>query len=235
MRHTGSWPGIVVLRNGLSKAIARPWNGDVPDAHLYLVRGSAAFLEQSVDYLHELGVPSVMSPPLPSTSHQLWFEAGFEPYEWLDVFGRDMAEDTPDPEIEVRTERNVNWDEVEVVDRAAFDPFWRLDAQGLEEASTATPTAGVLTVRKKSLLGFSIVGAGAAAGYLQRIAVTPDNQHQGIGRALVRESIRWARHHGARQMLLNTLGDNAAATKLYISEGFSRLDDRLAILRKAPH
>ena len=81
------------------------------------------------------------------------------------------------------------------------------------------------------LLGFSIVGAGAGAGYLQRNAVAPSVQHRGIGRALVRASLRWARQHGARQMLLNTLGNNDAASNLYLTEGFTHLDDRLAILR----
>jgi len=130
-------------------------------------------------------------------------------------------------------ERQVDWAEVQEVDSQAFEPFWRLDSRGLSEATTATPSAVVLTVRGDALLGFSIVGAGASAGYLQRIAVAPSAQHRGIGRALVRASLQWARQHGAHQMLLNTLGNNAAASNLYITEGFAHLDDRLAILRSS--
>jgi ribosomal protein S18 acetylase RimI-like enzyme len=234
VRHTGEWPGVVVLRHGLSKATARPWNADVPDAYLSLVRGSSPFLEMCADHLHSMGIPSVLSPPLPSTSVDLWQDAGYQPFEWLDVFGRELIDSIPDPERAVSTERHVDWREIQQVDRQAFTPFWRLDTVGLDEASTATPSAAVLTVRDPDLLGFSIVGAGTTAGYLQRIAVTPPAQHRGIGRSLVRASLHWARRHGARQMLLNTLGDNAAAARLYLAEGFTHLDDRLAILRRVP-
>ncbi|MFZ0491764.1 MAG: GNAT family N-acetyltransferase [Acidimicrobiia bacterium] len=233
VRYTGDWPGTIVLRHGLSKAVARPWNADVPDAHLTMVRGSSAFLEMCVSELLELGAPSVMSPPLPSSSVRTWSDAGFEAFEWLDVFGRDLALEVPDPDMPVNTEREVDWAEVQEVDSQAFEPFWRLDSGGLSEAATATPAAVVLTVRDDALFGFSIVGAGASAGYLQRLAVAPSAQHRGIGRALVRASIRWARHHGAHQMLLNTLGNNDAASNLYLAEGFTHLDDRLAILRSS--
>jgi len=233
VRHTGSWPGVVVLRHGLSKAIARPWNEDIPDAHLTVVRGSAAFLELGVDHLTSLGVPSVLSPPLPRSSLRMWTDAGFEPFELLDVYGRDLAAPAPEPDLPVQVERPVAWTDVHEVDRSAFEPFWRLAVEGLKEATTATPTSAVLTVRDGSLLGFAIVGAGATAGYLQRIAVAPSAQHRGIGRALVRSSLNWAQRHGAREMLLNTLGKNDAASSLYVAEGFVHLDDRLAIVRSS--
>lgn len=233
MRHTGDWPGVVVLRHGLSKAVARPWNEDVPDAHLTVIRGSSVFLELSVHHLISLGAPSVLSPPLPRSSLAMWSTAGFETFELLDVYGRDLSTPVPDPGIPVVTEHHVNWEEVHNVDREAFEPFWRLAVQGLKEATTATPTSAVLTVRDGSLLGFSIVGAGATAGYLQRIAVAPSSQHHGIGRALVRASLEWAQRHGAREMLLNTLGKNDAASNLYLTEGFMHLDDRLAIVRSS--
>jgi len=233
VRYTGDWPGTVVLRHGLSKAVARPWNADVSDAHLTMVRGSSAFLEMCVFELLDLGAPSVMSPPLPSSSVRLWSAAGFETFEWLDVFARDLGLDVPDPDMPVDTEWQVDWAEVQAVDSQAFDPFWRLDSRGLSEATTATPSSVVLTVRDDDLLGFSIVGAGASTGYLQRIAVAPSAQGRGIGRALVRASIRWGRRQGAGQMLLNTLGNNDVASNLYLTEGFAHLDERLAILRSS--
>jgi ribosomal protein S18 acetylase RimI-like enzyme len=232
MRQTGEWPGVLVLRHGFSKAQARPWNRDVPDAYLTLIRGTSLFLAMCADHLRSVGVGSVLSPPLPLSSARIWEQAGYEPMERLDVFGRELTDDIPDHGVAIAEERSVDWAEVEGVDRMAFEPFWRLDALGLEEASTATPSSALLTVRDSGLLGFSIVGAGATAGYLQRIAVVPDAQRRGLGRALVRASLRWAHRRGARQMLLNTLPGNDSATALYVSEGFSQLDDQLAILRK---
>jgi len=79
--------------------------------------------------------------------------------------------------------------------------------------------------------GFAVVGYGSAISYLQRVAVHPDWQGQGIGRSLVRVSARKARASGAHVMLLNTQLDNACAIALYESEGFVRLPDPLALLR----
>ncbi len=81
--------------------------------------------------------------------------------------------------------------------------------------------------------GYAIVGAGSIAGYLQRVAVHPDFQGAGLGRSLVRASMRWARRHGAHSILLNTQPDNEVAASLYRSEGFERLLDRLTVLRRA--
>ncbi|NIA23986.1 MAG: GNAT family N-acetyltransferase [Gammaproteobacteria bacterium] len=232
MRHTGEWPGSIVLRHGLSKSIARPWNRDVPDAHLTLIRGTADFLSECADHLRAMGVPSVASSPLPSSATRLWKEAGYRPFERLDVFARELTGDLPDPGITVDAERAQDWDAVERVDRSSFEPFWRLDAAGLREAFTAAPRSVLLTARAPDLLGFSIVGVGSVAGYLQRIAVTPDAQGRGLGRSLVRASMQWAHRHGAREMLLNTLPNNDTASGLYVDEGFFQLDDHLDILRK---
>lgn len=233
MRHTGEWPEIVVLRHGLSKAVARPWNADIPDAHLTLVRGTATFLAECADYLCAMGIPGVISPPLPSSSIRLWREAEYQPFERLDVFGRGLDDQLPNADFTVLTEKTPDWEAVEKVDRSSFEPFWRLDEKGLRDAFSATPRSVLLVVRDPELLGFSIVGVGAIAGYLQRIAVSPNAQGRGIGRSLVRASMQWARRHGARQMLLNTLANNENASSLYIDEGFARLDDHLDILRRS--
>ncbi|NOY56724.1 MAG: GNAT family N-acetyltransferase [Actinobacteria bacterium] len=233
MRHTGEWPGSIILRHGLSKATARPWNRDVPDAHLTLIRGTAGFLAECANHLQAMGIPAVASSPLPPSAARLWKEAGYQPFKRLDVFGRRLEGDFPDPAIAVTAERTPDWDAVERVDRDSFEPFWRLDTGGLQDAFTATPRSVLLTAGAPDLLGFSIVGVGSIAGYLQRIAVTPAAQGHGLGRSLVRASMRWAHHHGAKEMLLNALPNNETASGLYINEGFSQLDDHLHILRKA--
>jgi len=232
MRHTGEWPGSIVLRHGLSKAVARPWNRDVPDAHLTLIRGAAGFLAECANYLRAMGIPAVASSPLPPSAARLWREAGYQPFERLDVFGRQLKGDLPSPDIAVDAERTQDWDAIEQIDRSSFEPFWRLDVGGLREAFTATPRSVLLTARAPDLLGFSIVGVGSVAGYLQRIAVTPSAQRRGLGRSLVRASMQWARRHGATEMLLNTLPNNETASGLYVDEGFSELTDHLDILRK---
>lgn len=234
VRINGEWPDRIVLRQGLSKAEARPWNRDTPDAHLALVRGGSDFLAACAAELRASGIPSVLSPPLPSGSVEMWKRAGYDIFEKLDVFGRGLAEPPPESTIPVDHLRRPSWSDIENVDRAAFEPFWRLDVRGLLDAFRATPHAAVFTVGSNPITGFAIVGVGSFAGYLQRIAVVPDHQNRGLGHALVRASLRWAHRHGARQMLLNTLPADGAPNHLYETEGFSRLDDHLTIVRSKP-
>jgi ribosomal protein S18 acetylase RimI-like enzyme len=119
------------------------------------------------------------------------------------------------------------------IDAAAFTPFWRFDEAGLREAMEATGRSRVLIIRdaEGGPAGFAIVGFGSAISYLQRVAVHPQWQGQGMGRSLVRVAARKARSAGAKVMLLNTQIDNHAAIRMYESEGYVTLPDPLALLR----
>ncbi len=110
MRVTGDWPGHLVLRQGWAKAEARPWNRDIPDAALRLVRGSADFLASCSAYLLDLGVSGVASPPLPEISAGMWLTAGFEPHLALDLYSRELVGSQPEPFHEVTTRASSEWE-----------------------------------------------------------------------------------------------------------------------------
>ena len=57
--------------------------------------------------------------------------------------------------------------------------------------------------------------------YLEELYVVPELRGQGIGRALLRETMEVARAEGATQIDLGTSEDDAAARALYESEGFT--------------
>jgi ribosomal protein S18 acetylase RimI-like enzyme len=76
-----------------------------------------------------------------------------------------------------------------------------------------------------------VVGYGHAISYLQRVAVHPDWQGQGMGRSLIRAAARSAKRHGSRAMLLNTQFENEPAIALYESEGYILLPESLAVLK----
>ena len=234
MRVAGRWPGRLVLRSGWAKAEARPWNADIPDAHLRLVRGSADFLTACADYLLEMGVSGVASPPLPDMSSGIWLSAGYEPHLHLHLYSRELVSSLPAASHPVSTGSTRDWTTMAKIDRAAFPPLWRLNEDGLREAMGATPHASLLVTRDENrTTGFAIVGAGSIAGYLQRVAVHPDYTRRGIGRSLVRSANRWARRRGARSIMLNTQPDNEPAARLYLSEGFEKMLDQLTILRRS--
>lgn len=230
----GAWPGPVVIRGLWGRARARPLNDDCPDGALRLDRGGAAFLGRSTAWLLERGVPAVISPPLPPTATAIWHLAGFRFAARLVLMERDLRVPIGAPAFPVRPGEEGDWAIAAEIDRAAFAPEWRLGRLGLGEAAEVAARSVLLVAGPGDRpAGFAIAGVSMTAGYLQRIAVDPAAQGRGIGRALVREAMRWSRAHGASSMLLNTQVDNAGATSLYGSESFTEVPPGLALLRKA--
>lgn len=59
-------------------------------------------------------------------------------------------------------------------------------------------------------------------GHLDRIAVSPDHQRRGLGRAALDFAIRRMRDLGATRVSLSTQGDNTRSQRLYANAGFRR-------------
>ncbi len=231
--HKGSWPGPVTFRRGWSRADARPWNAGSPEASLRLLRGGSAFLTACTDQLYELGAGSVVSPPLPGNARATWHDAGYESFIDLALMRKTLDRQLPCPDHLVVETNDIELDELLAIDAAAFSDFWRFDANGLQEAIEATGHSSILIIHDGGghAAGFAVVGYGSAISYLQRVAVDPRWQGQGMGRSLVRVAARKARTSGAQVMLLNTQFDNHPAIALYESEDFVRLPEPLALLR----
>lgn len=119
------------------------------------------------------------------------------------------------------------------IDEASFPAFWRFDCLALVESTQATPKSSVFVIKDgdMGIAGFAVVGYGHAISYLQRVAVHPDWQGQGMGRSLVRAAGRSARRHGSRAILLNTQFDNTPAIGLYEDEGYIQISESLAVLK----
>ncbi len=229
----GQWPGPLTFRRGWARAEARPWNDSEPAASLRLVRGGPGFLEACTGRLCDLGAPAVLSPPLPSGARRTWEAAGFEDYLKLALMRLSLDEQPRPPDHLVVEANDTPITTLLCIDQAAFTPFWRFDEHGLREAIDATGSSTILLIRdaEGGAAGFAIVGFGSAISYLQRVAVHPKWQGQGMGRSLVRVAARKARAAGARVMLLNTQFDNTAALRLYEREGFVPLPEPLSLLR----
>jgi ribosomal protein S18 acetylase RimI-like enzyme len=82
-------------------------------------------------------------------------------------------------------------------------------------------------------VGYAVTGMTGDMGYLQRLAVDPDDAGRGIGRALVLDGLGWLRARGAVQALVNTQVDNERALGLYRSVGFRLLPTGLHVLGRA--
>jgi GNAT superfamily N-acetyltransferase len=231
--HRGEWPGPITFRRGWARADARPWNDTVKSASLRLVRGGGGFLQACTDRLCTVGAPTVLSPPLPASAHGPWLEADYEHFLDLALMRLELTEQPHCPNHLVVDGSEIALSYLLDIDAAAFKPFWRFDEHGMTEALEATGNSDTLIIRDAhgGAAGFAIVGYGSAVAYLQRVAVHPQWQGQGMGRSLVRAAARKARKNGAKIMLLNTQYDNEQAIGLYEDEGFSQLPEPLTLLR----
>ena len=63
------------------------------------------------------------------------------------------------------------------------------------------------------------------------IEVHPDHQRHGIGRALLRACVEWAKNSGIERLELYTRRDNDRARALYESEGFVEESVRVRFIR----
>ena len=128
-----------------------------------------------------------------------------------------------------------------LVDRAAFGDNWANDARDLADIRHATPShrargrfvrrgAGEPGKRRR-LVGFAISGAAGGQGYLQRLAVVPEHQREGHGRALALDALAWMRRRRLSHGVVNTAVTNAPALNLYESLGFRRLAEELLVMQ----
>ena len=229
----GTWPGQVSLRRGWARAEARPWNDAFDDAVLRLVRGGSGFIEAAVAKLRDLGAPTVLSSPLAPSARTAWEAAGFVDHIDLALMRLSLLDSIEGPQHLVVKDDDYDLDQMLDIDRAAFPEFWRFDRPALVESTQATTESKVFVIRDgdQGIAGFAVVGCGAAIAYLQRVAVHPTWQGQGMGRSLVRAAARSARRNGAKAMLLNTQFENTAAISLYEAEGFVMLPESLSVLK----
>ena len=76
------------------------------------------------------------------------------------------------------------------------------------------------------ILGYAVTLLAGGVVDLQRIAVRPDRQRQGLAALLLADVLTAARAAGADRMLLEVSAANTAAVAFYDAHGFTRIDVR---------
>jgi ribosomal protein S18 acetylase RimI-like enzyme len=137
----------------------------------------------------------------------------------------------------IRRARPADWPSLLEVDALAFDEFWRLDTEGLQDALAATPRNRLRVIRDRTgpraIAAYAAAGRAGTQGYLQRLAVDPDHEGEGLGTTLVDDALRWMRRRGADVAWVNTQERNERAMRLYQHLGFELQPDPLTVLRRS--
>lgn len=182
----------------------------------------------------EQGVRHVVTGALASAELGPFLATGFTVHERLHLLRHDLLDLPPVPPVRARLRRARRADEgpALTVDGRAFDPFWRLDRSGLDDAISATTTARFRVAVDPEVVGYAVTGRAGDRGYLQRLAVDPTRRHEGLGRALVLDGLHWLRRRRVRSAVVNTQIGNEAALRLYRDLGFVAQPDGLTVLSR---
>jgi ribosomal protein S18 acetylase RimI-like enzyme len=229
------------LTRGDGRLRIATWRGDATTAYLTPARGrpGAREVQECVAGLGQLGFVTALTAALGPADQAPFLAAGFEVHERLHLLRRPIepVPAAPARGVALRRARRGERPAVLAVDNAAFPAFWQLDSTALDDAIAATPAARMRVAERtdggQGLGGYAVTGRAGPRGYLQRLAVAPGLQRQGLGAALLVDGLRWLRRWGAREVFVNTQVDNQPALQLYERLGFCRQADGLAVLRRA--
>ena len=229
---------VDVIRWGRERVRTGPWRGDhdiaylspLPDAPL----PSAVFVRRCLDQLADRGFREVITSALSPAEQVGFLGAGFEVHERLHLLEHDLHHVPRADTSALRRAGPADHPEVLAVDGRAFPSFWRIDESSLAEALGATPNSRFRVASRDGwVAGYAVTGRAGRRGFLQRLAVDPEQQRHGLGRALCVDALRWLRRWRVEQAVVNTQMGNEAALALYESLGFRREADGLSVLSAA--
>lgn len=225
------------VRRGPERLRVAPFRGNAQVAHVTPVAElpppTASMVEHTCDVLARRGYRTVVTGALSERERRGFLAAGFTVREELHLLATELVDVPPAPRAPLRRGRRRDRRAALAVDAESFDPFWRLDETGLEDALTATPSARFrVAVERRRVLGYAVCGRAGRRGYVQRLAVDPAEQGRGLGRALLVDGLRWLVRRGATRAVVNTQVGNERALALYDSLGFRLQPTGLAVLTR---
>jgi len=248
VKHT---PRAGVIWSGATQVRARPWP-QVPGRAFLLISGSHGptvrlpepdVLTTWLTTLSSWGYDSVRTSALAPVAANAFAQIGFTVAQELSLLERShtahpVIASPPTSTITAlrmapfsRSLGNSALMELLAVDNAAFGVEWTMDQETLREALSATKRVRLFVSRSHGRIdGFVLAGATGNQGFIQRLAVHPDFQRQGIATQLLAAALAWTERRGCSSTVVNTEISNTAALSAYHRFGFAPLDYGLSVL-----
>ena len=229
--------------DGIVCARVRRWPSRPDIAHLVLtdhtVAPSRASLDEWTHSLRSEGYGSIRTGALSLSATPQFDQAGFHEIQQLALLRmktplpRVATRRTAQPHHEMRPLRSQrSFDVAARLDHLAFDSGWGLDVDGIEEACRATPVHRIrlAVTATDEPAGYRVTGRNGSAGFIQRLAVDPAYEGQGVATSLLQDGLGWLARRRVTDILVNTHLDNQRALSLYQRIGFEQLPENLQVM-----
>ena len=130
--------------------------------------------------------------------------------------------------IRIRRMTEADLPQVERTDAASFDPLWH---NPLDTLRRALGQALYATVAESDdgIIGYQLSTGGGQRAHLARLAVHPDIQGKGAGRALLSDLFNYLTYTGISRLSVNTQSDNNVSLRLYQRMGFVRTGEEYPV------
>lgn len=225
----------LVLRGATNTSRVRCWPSQPATAHLLMYQQqrppTVAELDTWCELLAAKGFHTVRTSALGPGASMRVERANFHVIQDLVLLEHTAPAEAPAPDVRTTRLLQAQFAQAGTVDAAAFGPGWSLDRDAIADTCRATPRHRARAAG--DLAAYAVTGRDARQGFLQRLAVHPSQQRQGLGRALVLDSLRWAARWRCTRVLVNTPTTNDTALALYDSTGFRRLSDGLRVYERS--
>jgi ribosomal protein S18 acetylase RimI-like enzyme len=130
--------------------------------------------------------------------------------------------------IRIRRMTESDLPDVEKTDAASFAPLWQNPLETIHKAFAQSLYATVAE-NEQGILGYQLSTGGGQRAHLARLAVHPEAQGQGAGRALLSDLFRYITYAGISRLSVNTQNDNHASLNLYQRMGFRRTGEEFPV------
>jgi ribosomal-protein-alanine N-acetyltransferase len=195
----------------------------------------AAWLDlwnETKNQLAEISLTAVWAMTTQAWLIELLLESGFSGHGRVIAFSRNthgaIPGETDNAPIVPMTEADLQ--PVERLDHLAFGTPWQMDSDALKATLERSLLAVVLRMENR-IAGYLMASAAPQGMHITRIAVDPELQRRGIGRALLIHLLNYGRRRGAPRITVNTQHDNPRSRQLYRSMGFSEIGESYPVFR----
>jgi ribosomal-protein-alanine N-acetyltransferase len=131
-------------------------------------------------------------------------------------------------EIRIRTMLQSDLVAVTTTDHASFDPLWHNSYDTIERAYSQALYATVAE-NEDGIVGYQLTTGHQQRAHLARLAVHPNLQGRGVGRALLSDLYTRLTKLGIIRLSVNTQSDNSASLNLYQKMGFNRTGEEYPV------